>query len=209
MKKILFILIMVLVFIGVFSYIQYNSYNSTLDNEAVFSNINNILNSNDIISKNETINENSNVNENLVDSNLNKLNEDSKNNNDDSNSTYNNYYSLDTNYFLIDAENYNPDSNRINISEEDAKKIAEIGFNESAERIAGEGVENKESERVKIEEKYPNNYFTRQYLEGDKMFKNILRNCFVVTRENDMGCGVSIYVDVTTGLIIGGAAFGD
>ena len=116
---------------------------------------------------------------------------------------------IDINYFLVDAENYFPESNTITITEERAKEIAQIGFIESANRIAGEGTENVESERVSIEEKLPNNYFTRYYYEGDKVFKTSVRNCFVVTRENDMGCGVSIYVDANTGLIIGGEAFGD
>ena len=31
----------------------------------------------------------------------------------------------------------------------------------------------------------------------------------VFTRENNMGCGAKVYVDVTTGLIIGGQCFGD
>ena len=87
--------------------------------------------------------------------------------------------------------------------------MLKFGFQESAKRIAGEGVENIESERVNLENVSPNNYFTRQYYEGDKIYKTSVRNCYVVTRENDMGCGVSIYVDATTGLIIGGRAFGD
>ena len=41
------------------------------------------------------------------------------------------------------------------------------------------------------------------------MYKNIIRKCYIVRRENEMGNGIKIYVDVTTGLIIGGAAFGD
>ena len=32
---------------------------------------------------------------------------------------------------------------------------------------------------------------------------------YVITKENSMGNGVSIYVDTDTGLIIGGEAFGD
>ena len=38
---------------------------------------------------------------------------------------------------------------------------------------------------------------------------NKKRNCYVITRENDIGNGISILVDVTTGIIIGGYAFGD
>ena len=32
---------------------------------------------------------------------------------------------------------------------------------------------------------------------------------FVVTRENEMGNGIKIYIDPTTGLIVGGEAYGD
>ena len=31
----------------------------------------------------------------------------------------------------------------------------------------------------------------------------------IFIRENDMGCGSMVYIDVTTGLIIGGQCFGD
>ena len=41
------------------------------------------------------------------------------------------------------------------------------------------------------------------------VYKDIKRNAYVVKRENDMGNGIKIYVDATTGLIIGGDAFGD
>lgn len=116
---------------------------------------------------------------------------------------------LDRAVFLVDIENYNPQSNEITISETEAKKIAQKGFEESARRIAGEGADNKESETIRIDEKSPNNYFTRYIYDGDKMYTNIKRNCYIITRENEMGNGISIYVDATTGLIIGGNAFGD
>ena len=45
--------------------------------------------------------------------------------------------------------------------------------------------------------------------QSDKIYKEISRKCYIIQRENDMGNGISIYVDVTTGLIIGGEAFGD
>ena len=32
---------------------------------------------------------------------------------------------------------------------------------------------------------------------------------YVVTRENEMGCGIKIYIDPTTALIVGGDAYGD
>ena len=56
---------------------------------------------------------------------------------------------------------------------------------------------------------YANNYFTSTYKEPREIYKNIKRNCFVVSRENEMGCGIKIYVDAQTGLIIGGEAYGD
>ena len=116
---------------------------------------------------------------------------------------------LDKNVYLIDFEDYNVNSNEINISEKNAKEIAEIGFKESASRIAGEGIDDTEEESIEIQEVNANNYFTRKYNEGDKVYTNIKRKAYVVTKENSMGNGVKVYVDVTTGLIIGGAAFGD
>ena len=116
---------------------------------------------------------------------------------------------LDESVYLTDFENYNIDSNEVKISEERAKEIAEIGFQESAARIAGEGIDDTESEYIEIREVSPNNYFTRKYSEATEVYTNIKRKAYVVTKENNMGNGVMIYVDVTTGLIIGGAAFGD
>ena len=118
---------------------------------------------------------------------------------------------LDSTYFVTDPANYNPDdTGKQKISSNDrVKQIAQIGFDESAKRIAGEGTENKESEIVSTETVSPNNYFTRLYSESDRVYTNIKRECFVVTRKNDLGCGVSIYIDSVTGLIIGGRAFGD
>lgn len=116
---------------------------------------------------------------------------------------------LDKSVYLTDFENYNVESNEVKISEEKAKEIAEIGFQESAARIAGEGVRDTETEYIEIREVSPNNYFTHKYNEGTEVYTNIKRKTYVVTKENNMGNGVMIYVDVTTGLIIGGAAFGD
>ena len=31
---------------------------------------------------------------------------------------------------------------------------------------------------------------------------------YVVTRENEMGCGIKIYIDPSTALIVGGSAYG-
>ena len=87
--------------------------------------------------------------------------------------------------------------------------MAQKGFEESKKRIAGEGADDKDSETVKIEQINANNYFTRLSDQSDKIYKEISRKCYIIQRENDMGNGISIYVDATTGLIIGGEAFGD
>lgn len=116
---------------------------------------------------------------------------------------------LDKNIFLTDFENYKPENNDVKISEYKAKEIAQNGFEESKKRIAGEGADDKNSETVKIEQINANNYFTRLSDQSNKIYKEISRKCYIIQRENDMGNGISIYVDVTTGLIIGGEAFGD
>ncbi len=116
---------------------------------------------------------------------------------------------LDESIYLTDFDNYNIDSNEVKISEEKAKEIAEIGFQESATRIAAEGVRDTEKEYIEIREVSPNNYFIRKYNEATDVYTNIKRKAYVVIKENNMGNGVMVYVDVTTGLIIGGSAFGD
>ena len=116
---------------------------------------------------------------------------------------------LDKNFFLTDFESYKPENNDIKISESKANEIAQKGFEESKKRIAGEGADNKSSETVKIEQTNANNYFTRLSDQSNKIYKEISRKCYVIQRENDIGNGISIYVDVSTGLIIGGQAYGD
>ena len=116
---------------------------------------------------------------------------------------------LDKNIFLTDFESYKLENNDIKISESKAKEIAQKGFEESKKRIAGEGADNKSSETVKIEQTNANNYFTRLSDQSNKIYKEISRKCYVIQRENDIGNGISIYVDVSTGLIIGGQAYGD
>ena len=116
---------------------------------------------------------------------------------------------LDESIYLTDFDNYNIDSNEVKISEEKAKEIAEIGFQESDTRIAAEGVRDTEKEYIEIREVSPNNYFIRKYNEATDVYTNIKRKAYVVIKENNMGNGVMVYVDVTTGLIIGGSAFGD
>lgn len=130
-------------------------------------------------------------------------------NNEWLNNFNNSVENLDSNIFLKDFEGYNISSNEIKISEERAKKIAEKGFKESASRIAGEEIEDTEKENITIKDVWANNYFTRKYNQGDEVYTNLKRKAYVVTKENELGNGVMIYVDVTTGLIIGGSAFGD
>ena len=133
-----------------------------------------------------------------------------KDNNDEIISNFNKMVdSLDENIFLKNFNNYNINSNEVKITEKKAKEIANKGFEECAKRIAQEGITDTEKEYIKIEEVSPNNFFTRKYREYDNVYTNIKRKSYVVSKENDMGNGVYIYVDATTGLIIGGGAFGD
>lgn len=108
--------------------------------------------------------------------------------------------------FLKDFNNYKPQNNDIKISQQEAEKIAEIGF-EEASSIGESG--SKTSQNVQVEQRTANNFFVMNHNCIHEVYQNILRKCYVFTRENDMGCGSSVYVDVTTGLIIGGECFGD
>ena len=116
---------------------------------------------------------------------------------------------LNNTVFLTDFDNYNPDSNEIKITEKEAKKIAQKGFDESKSRIAAEGVDNIASEKTilalgGILER------TRYYYQRNENYDNLKRKCYAITRrQSDLGNGITVYVDVTTGLIIGGMAFGD
>lgn len=114
---------------------------------------------------------------------------------------------LDTTIFLQNFENYAPVNNEVRITETQAKEIAEKGFEETI-YSNGMRVNNVSSETIKVEEVCANNYFTRRYDEPDEVYTEIKRKCYIVQREDVMKCGVAIYVDVTTGLIIGGYAFG-
>ena len=116
---------------------------------------------------------------------------------------------LDKDVFVVDFDNYKPKSNETKITKEEASKIAQKGFDESKKRIVGEGADDVLSEKITLEEVPANNYFTRVYVEGDKIYTDLKRNAYVVKRENEIGNGLKVYVDATTGLIIGGQAFGD
>ena len=116
---------------------------------------------------------------------------------------------LDTKYFVTDFETYKSSDKSKNLTNKQISEIAEKGFEESAKRIAGEGASNKETEKIVLEEIVPNNYFTRKYRESDTNYKELKMNAYVVTRENEMGCGIEVYIDTTTALIVGGDAYGD
>lgn len=108
--------------------------------------------------------------------------------------------------FLKNFENYNPSSSEIKIPQSEAEKIADIGFEEAG--TIGE-IGEKESQTFRIEEVIANNFFTMDHDCISKQYNNVRRRCYVFIRENEMGCGAMVYVDVTTGLIIGGQCFGD
>ena len=116
---------------------------------------------------------------------------------------------LDSNYFVTDFETYKSKDSNMKLSNKQISEIAEKGFEESAKRIAGEGTSNKETEKIVLEEIVPNNYFTRKYRESDTNYPELKMKAYVVTRENEMGCGIKIYIDPTSALIVGGDAYGD
>lgn len=115
---------------------------------------------------------------------------------------------LDPQYFMTDPETYNPTSDAINISEKQAAEIAQKGFEESKLRIAGEGADDIDSQVITMTDKAPDNYFTKKMNERYQSYPHA-RHCYAITRTNELKCGITIYVDATTGLIIGGYSFGD
>ncbi len=108
--------------------------------------------------------------------------------------------------FLKDFQQYRPESTEIKVTQEEAEEIANIGFVEAG-TIGETGDE--ENQTFTIEEVYANNFFTMDYNCINEVYQNILRKCYVFSRENALGNGSKIYIDVTTGLIIGGECFGD
>ena len=115
---------------------------------------------------------------------------------------------IDKNIFVTDFEEFyneynNTESGAVEMSK--AKEIAKKGFKE-AERIVG--AYDESTEDVKMEEVYPNNFFTRKERESDKTEKTKV-SAYVFTRYDEMGNGVQIYIDLKLGKIIGGGAFGD
>lgn len=84
--------------------------------------------------------------------------------------------------------------------------IADKGF-EEAKRICG--AYDKSTQVITEEKVIPNNFFTRKISEGDNQYAEKI-DAYVFTRVDDMKLnGVKVYVDKRTGMIVGGAAFGD
>lgn len=116
---------------------------------------------------------------------------------------------LDTNIFATNIDEFMKEYNLASskISEDEASIIAEKGF-EEAERICG--AYDISTQTVTRENVKPNNFYTRKYNEGDKVYTQYEVDCYVFTRLDDMQLnGVKVYVDVKTGKIVGGGAFGD
>lgn len=124
------------------------------------------------------------------------------------NAEYNNKVeNVDTDVFVTDFEEYISAVNTdILVSESKAKEIAEKAFEEAA-RIAGEY--DKSTQTMKKEYVYANNFFTAKYTDSPRNYGSKKIQAYVFTREDEMGNGISIYVDVNTGKVIGGKAFGD
>ena len=144
------------------------------------------------------VNSNCIYNTNIVIGNAEKTLEDAKNKYD---KDVNN---MDKDIFVTNFDEYKSEKGEKEISEEKAKEIADKGFDE-AKRIAG-GYD-KDTQTVKKEEVYSNNFFTRKSDEPDKDYSKL--EAYVFCREDSLGNGVQVYVDVNTGKIIGGEAFGD
>ena len=87
----------------------------------------------------------------------------------------------------------------------DDMMFREIAFDE-ASRIVGEYP--KSSQTCTLEDVHPNNFFTRKYYEYDFSDPTTV-SAYCFSREDELGNGVTIYVDSKLGKIIGGRAFGD
>ena len=93
-----------------------------------------------------------------------------------------------------------------NITKEQAEEIAEKGF-EEAKRICGEY--DKSTQEIKEKNMYANNFFTRKISQRDDVYNKKSIQCYLVSRQDEMGNGVTIYIDKKTGKIVGGEAYGD
>ncbi len=120
---------------------------------------------------------------------------------DDSVDNLEDIFVTDIDKYMNEYENYTS-----SITEEEATKIAEKGF-EEAERICGsydETTQTVEERKVK-----PNNFFSRKVNEYDKVYSENIE-AYVFKRVDDMDLnGVEIFIDKKTGKIVGGKAFGD
>ena len=114
---------------------------------------------------------------------------------------------LNTQIFVKDFDSFYQEyqSATGEITQEQAEEIAEIGF-EEAERIVGDY--DKETQECIELEITPNNFFTRKYNEGDKTASYTVEG-YAISRQDEMGNGVQIYVDKRLGKIVGASAFGD
>ena len=114
---------------------------------------------------------------------------------------------LDTNIFVTDFDEFYQEyqASTNTITQEEAEKIAEKGF-EEAERVVGNY--DKTTQMCEEMEVNPNNFFTRKTDERDETAQYKV-DVYSFLREDDMGNGVRIYVDKRLGKIIGASAFGD
>lgn len=114
---------------------------------------------------------------------------------------------LDENIFIKDFDSFSNEytNSSSSITEDQAKEIANTAFDE-ASRIAGSY--DKNSQTCKIQNVHPNNFFTRKSNETDSVLPNeVTAYCF--SREDEIGNGVTVYIDNKLGKVIGGEAFGD
>lgn len=126
---------------------------------------------------------------------------------DDNNQYNQTVANIDEEIFVKDFNTYlNTSSENKNITQNEADEIANKAFKQ-AENIVGQY--SKDSQTIETQEVYANNFFTRKANETDKVYNTKKIKCYVYTREDDMLNGVSVYIDVKTGKVIGGRAFGD
>lgn len=130
---------------------------------------------------------------------------------------------LDETIFVKDFSKYNIPSNDVKISENQAKQTALKGFIEEAKRYSRyEYLINDDNEEIRLETVKTNSFFTRklegrmednhyiyEYSKGEnETFYATERKAYVVKRGDTVSGVVEIYVDATTGLIIGGNEYG-
>lgn len=114
---------------------------------------------------------------------------------------------LNTQIFVKDFDSFYQEYQKATgkISQERAAEIAEVGF-EEAKRVVGEY--DRETQECREMEVTPNNFFTRKYSGRDETEPYTVQG-YVISRQDEMGNGVQIYVDKKLGKIVGASAFGD